>query len=606
MRFASKNWIFLLLIFILSNCGSNKPQTEVKKYNPMEKAYVLLRTEGNENNINQLKDILNSDFVTNNISTNIVTYSLGRAWNNNQIFTTAYNDNYDYIVLIDQVAKFTIDNKTQVGGKYQIRSYHIKSPNPDWVDLGQKTCNVSVKPSIKKFAQQIVSNIVPNYKSSTVSFNEDEEYAESSTNSNSGYQKFKSSQEVDNEIEELKRLLKLEKEKTKKIIAEKERLEKQYEKSLIIEKEKTELALANLELAKRKQETLKQVAKQKELERKEKRQKEIVESIAEKQEEIKIEKLEEAKKNETIVVIEETKELTREEKIKERQKAKKHFAEERALARQKQEEEAFKRQEEKRRLAEERREQIRRKQEQLIEKRKEQKRLAQAQKDKELLELNKRKEEERIAALEKQKDVEAKKEEKRLVQQLKEEKALTKVKRKNEKEKLSREEKRLAQTKKEEEEFERQRKRSLAKIEAKIATPKKPILKEKKKKVSTNGKLYALVVLRGKKVDAENLKNLKDNVEFDFLFANAKATTKIYDNTTELDLTKIIKNNQANYDMVILVNQEDYKGDGFHYYQISTYNYATNSDWKNLEIQSFNISDRASLKKFSKTITKSL
>ena len=220
MKSASKNWIFFLLTLVLFNCGGSKPQPK-EPIIPMEKAYVLLRSEGEENDLTELINILNSDFITNNISTNIVTYPLGKTWNHNQIFSTAYNDKYDYIVLIDQVAKFTIDNRTQVGGKYQIRSYHVKSPNPDWLDLGQKTCNISVKPSIKKFTQQIVSNIVPNYKSSTISFNEDEEYAENSSSSNSGYQSFKSSKEIDDEIEELKNQLKLEKEKTEKVLAEK-------------------------------------------------------------------------------------------------------------------------------------------------------------------------------------------------------------------------------------------------------------------------------------------------------------------------------------------------------------------------------------------------
>ena len=80
----------------------------------MQKAMVLLRTEGSEKGINELTNILNSNFVTNNITSDINYYATGRTWNINQIFTTAYNNNYDYIVLIDQVAKFTIDKKTNI------------------------------------------------------------------------------------------------------------------------------------------------------------------------------------------------------------------------------------------------------------------------------------------------------------------------------------------------------------------------------------------------------------------------------------------------------------------------------------------------------------
>ncbi len=144
MRSASNFWIFFLLSSLFFNCATLKPESD--DISPTQKAYVLLRTEGNEKEINRLTGILNSDFVTNKITSNIIHYPLGMAWNNNQIFSTAYDNNFDYIILIDQIAKFTIDNQTQVGGKYQIRSYPIKSSNPDWIDLGQKTCNISVKP----------------------------------------------------------------------------------------------------------------------------------------------------------------------------------------------------------------------------------------------------------------------------------------------------------------------------------------------------------------------------------------------------------------------------------------------------------------------------
>lgn len=310
MKSASKNWIFLFITLFLFNCGSNKPQP-VDDSKPMGKAYVLLRTEGSENDITQLKDILNSDFVTNNVASDIITYPLERDWNNSEIFSTAYNDNYDYIVLIDQVAKFTIDNRTQIGGKYQIRSYHIKSPDPDWIDLGQKTCNITVKPSIKKFTQQIVSNIVPNYRSS---LDTDKIYADNTSNSSSSeYDKFKTSKEVDNDIEELKKQLREEKEKTKKALEDKELLEKKYEVALAIEKQKSISALE--EIKKTKKAEIIRLERQSELIRQRQKQKEIAESIAAKKEEIRKKEAEEALKNPPIVasVI---KEPTREERLK--------------------------------------------------------------------------------------------------------------------------------------------------------------------------------------------------------------------------------------------------------------------------------------------------
>ncbi len=168
MKSASNFWIFFLLTSLLFNCATRK--TDLNEALPMQKAYVLLRAEGLEAQINELTSVLNSNFVTNKIASDINYYPLGRAWNNSQIFSTAYNNDYDYIILIDQVAKFTIDNRTNVGGKYQIRSYNIKSTNPDWVDLGQKTCNVSVRQSIDKFSQEIISQIVPNYIPSKLSY----------------------------------------------------------------------------------------------------------------------------------------------------------------------------------------------------------------------------------------------------------------------------------------------------------------------------------------------------------------------------------------------------------------------------------------------------
>ena len=77
MKSILKNWVFLFLILLLNNCGSHKPQTDGPT-KPMEKAYVLLRTEGSENDITQLKNILSSDFVTNDVTSNpgiIIRYS---------------------------------------------------------------------------------------------------------------------------------------------------------------------------------------------------------------------------------------------------------------------------------------------------------------------------------------------------------------------------------------------------------------------------------------------------------------------------------------------------------------------------------------------------
>ena len=254
MKSASNFWIFFILTSLLFNCATRK--TDLNEAFPMQKAYVLLRTEGLEAQINELTSVLNSNFVTNKIASDINYYPLGRTWNNSEIFSTAYNNNYDYIILIDQVAKFTIDNRTNVGGKYQIRSYNIKSTNPDWVDLGQKTCNVSVNQSINKFSQEIISQIAPNNIPSKVAYNKDiiNTEKQQSQISEIDYNQLKSSKEIDIELAELRKQLEIEKERTNKAIAEKKRLEKEYEQTLSFQKEKNQTILEGLESFKKEKE----------------------------------------------------------------------------------------------------------------------------------------------------------------------------------------------------------------------------------------------------------------------------------------------------------------------------------------------------------------
>ena len=166
-----KGLIVTCVLTLFFSCGGNKLPIAEESYTPdvadvanfaPKKAYVVIRSEGGAESAQRVKNILTADFLENNVSTKYSLYRAKQAWNQNEIFNTAYRDQYDYIVLIDQIAKFTIDNRTQVGGKYQIRSYHIKSPNPNWLDLGQSTCNFSVVPSVQKFSREVIRGIVGN------------------------------------------------------------------------------------------------------------------------------------------------------------------------------------------------------------------------------------------------------------------------------------------------------------------------------------------------------------------------------------------------------------------------------------------------------------
>jgi len=100
-----------------------------------------------------------------------------------KIFKIAYSGNYDLILLIDQVAKYNIDNRVtnkmiQLGGKYRIRSYNLKSSPYTWVDHGNSNCNITVGNSVKQFTEKILTSmdIKPNdvfYASSPNSVNDD-------------------------------------------------------------------------------------------------------------------------------------------------------------------------------------------------------------------------------------------------------------------------------------------------------------------------------------------------------------------------------------------------------------------------------------------------
>jgi myosin heavy subunit len=499
MRLASNIWFYLLLPLLLLNCATLKPDAE--ELVPTQKAYILIRTEGNEKEINQLTGILNSEFRSNKIASDVFHYPLGMPWNNDQIFSTAYDNNYDYIVLIDQVAKFTIDNKTKVGGKYQIRSYPIKSLNPDWIDLGQKTCNISFKPSVEKFSKQITSQIVINSNSSQVLINDVELSTEKQETrfSDIDYNRLKSSDEMDIEIKELRKQLEIEKEKTKDAFAKKKRLEQEYKEILDSQKKKNQVVLEGLENFKKKQE------------------------------------LEEAKKLEEKRVEEEK--LTETKKLEEKRLEEERIAE-------------IKRKEETRLIE--------------LEKKTQEEKLAEADKLKE-----KRLEEERLA--------EAKRKEKIKLEEL-EKKA---------------EEEKVAEAKVLNEEKQ--------KISASAVKQKnKSIQKER------SDKSNALIIIWGSEEDSVDFKKLMDNLEFELLFANIKATSEIYSKEKTLNKSDVLKFNEPNYKYLILIDQMEENLEGNSVYKISIHSGSLGSGWTDLDDQPYNLKDRNSLKQFSKTVLKSL
>ncbi len=577
MRSASNIWFYLLLPLLLLNCATLKPDAE--ELVPTQKAYVLIRTEGNEKEINQLSGILNSEFRSNKIASDVFHYPLGMPWNNDQIFSTAYDNNYDYIVLIDQVAKFTIDNKTKVGGKYQIRSYPIKSLNPDWIDLGQKTCNISVKPSVEKFSKQITSEIVLNSNSSQVLINDVELSTEKQETrfSDIDYNQLKSSDEMDIEIKELRKQLEIEKEKTKDAFAKKKRLEQEYKEILDSQKKKNQVVLEGLENFKKK----KELEEAKKIEEKRVEEEKLTETKKLEEKQLEEERLAEAKRKEEIK-LKELEKKAQEEKLAEAKKLEEKRLEEERLAEAKRKEET--------RLIE-------------LEKKAQEEKLAEAKKLEE-----KRLEEERIAEIKRKEETRLKELEKKA-----QEEKLAEAKKLKEK---RLEEERLAEAKRKEkiklEELEKKAQ------EEKLAEAK--VLNEEKQKISASAvkqknksiqkersdKSNALIIIWGSEEDSVDFKKLMDNLEFELLFANIKATSEIYSKEKTLNKSDVLKFNEPNYKYLILIDQMEENLEGNSVYKISIHSGSLGSGWTDLDDQPYNLKDRNSLKQFSKTVLKSL
>lgn len=505
MHFNKNHLLFLILLTTLFfDCGGNKlPIAETNKPDfPDRKVYVVLRSEGNTQ---QLKNIIANDFLENNISTNFSTYQARQTWNQNQIFQTAYNGNYDYILLVDQVAKFTIDGRTQVGGKYQLRSYHVKSPDPNWLDLGQETCNISVKPSIQKFSRILTRSIVGNaavFKKHD--FKYDDAIASTSKNS---IEKTATSRGLNDEIERLKKELEAEKQRTK--LAELERL--RIEKELQSQREAERLA---------EQKHQKEIAEQEAL-------------IAEKQ---RIEK--------------EKTQITAAQKREERRLK---------------EEQAFK-------IAQQRRE------------------LAQQKKlEKEILKQEIRKAKE-------------------LNLQKKEAERLAELKRKEEKAyKEAQEQKRLAELQKtQRRKAETLKKKRLESKNIARKSDKKPKQNSNNSNVSVIKMVNAYIAILGKQTDNKSFKDLKDNIEFDFMFAKAKSNIEIFNTEIPLSRQEIAANAKADNNIIIIIHQGEYVGDGKYQYEISFTEKETGNNWKNNIQEVCNLSLRDDLKTLSKKVTDAL
>lgn len=222
----SRQVICLLLIYCIFNlqalASTSSNPTSVSK-----KVFILLRTEQNAQNLQKFKSLVETNLHYNNVNALIETYKVSEQLPQMKIFKVAYQENYDYILLVDQIANYNVglsNKKVNVGGKFKIQSYNLKSTNPSWINRGDANCNTSVLESVKQFSKQLIHTISPNTPLEVITL---------SNTSNTSI--IKPTEKNLKEINLLNTQIKLQKAKTKRVLSEIELLTLKKEKELELE-----------------------------------------------------------------------------------------------------------------------------------------------------------------------------------------------------------------------------------------------------------------------------------------------------------------------------------------------------------------------------------
>ena len=228
----SRQLIWLLLIYCIFNlqafASTSSIPTTVSK-----KVFILLRTEQNVENLQKFKSLVESNLQYNNVNAQIQTYRVSESLPQMKIFKAAYQENFDYILLIDQVANYNVglsNRKINVGGKYKIQSYNLKSSSPSWTNHGNTNCNITVSESVQQFSKQIINTISPNQPVKLLSL--------SDNSSNSNIEVINISSAKLKEIKLLKTEIKLQREKTKHVLSKIDPATLNEEKELDYQKDK--------------------------------------------------------------------------------------------------------------------------------------------------------------------------------------------------------------------------------------------------------------------------------------------------------------------------------------------------------------------------------
>ena len=162
-------------------------------------------------------------------------------------------------------------------------------------------------------------------------------------------------------------------------------------------------------------------------------------------------------------------------------------------------------------------------------------------------------------------------------------------------EKAKKEVERLAETKRKEVALYKQREEerlALETVESLNETDNSENSNSNKTKVSID-KPNAFEIIRGKE---EDKKQFEDYIEFDFMFAKAKSKTWIFNKNKSTILDNILPNLSEENNVIILIDQKEYVGDGASKYQISIINRQKDTDWKEASSPSYNLNIRANLK----------
>ncbi len=242
----SRHIFWLLLICLIFNLPIMQAKN-LESDSSLKKVFIILRTGQDSENLENFKSLVSSNLELNQVYTQFATYKVSEQVPQMKIFKRAYKENFDFILLIDQTANYNIDlsnNKVNIGGKYKIQSYYLKSTNPSWKNHGDAHCNITIKESMQEFSSKIMNTLSIEEFSDTeylLASSTDIISIEQSNQTDVALQEIVIPESKLKEVLLLKTQIELEKTKTKRVLSEIELLILKTEKQLIAEAEKNKL-----------------------------------------------------------------------------------------------------------------------------------------------------------------------------------------------------------------------------------------------------------------------------------------------------------------------------------------------------------------------------